>query len=157
MAHRPWIIGGGFNVTRFLGERYLREGDLEAMEEFDSFIINCNLIEIKLNNRHFTWSNNREISSMALLDRFFVSDEIEDKFPSCKVVGFPYIFSNHCPIVLFRSNTNFGNKIFRLGKMWLLENNFKDLVANKWFSMNNYNSKFSDNIAKVWVRKLRDL
>jgi len=37
-----------FNVTRFLGERSPREGDFSAMEEFDHFIINTNLIELPL-------------------------------------------------------------------------------------------------------------
>ena len=37
---------------------------------------------------------------MALLDRYFVSDKIEDKFPICKVTGFPFTLSDHCPILL---------------------------------------------------------
>lgn len=93
-------FGGDFNVARFIGERAPREGYYSTMEEFDQFIINSNLIEIPLSNREFTWCNNRESPSFSLLDRLFVSDEIGDKFPICRVSGLPYTLSDHCPIIL---------------------------------------------------------
>jgi len=67
------------------------------MEEFDQFIIDCNLTELPLSNRQFTWIKSRDSPMMELQDRLFINDEIEEKFPIYKVVGLPLMFSDHCP------------------------------------------------------------
>lgn len=38
LSHGLWLIGGDFNVTRYLGEHAPREGNLIDMEEFNDFI-----------------------------------------------------------------------------------------------------------------------
>jgi len=73
-------MGGDFNVTRFHGERHPCEGDFSAMEEFNQFIINSNLIELPLSNRQFTWVKSRESHIMALLDRLLLVTKSRKNF-----------------------------------------------------------------------------
>ena len=78
---------------------------------------------------------------MALLDRFFVSDEIEDKFPICRVNGLPYTYSDHCPIILSCEYHKVITNNFKFEKMWLLETSFVNLVICKWNSLSFHNFK----------------
>lgn len=94
---------------------------------------------------------------MALLDRFFVTDEIEDKFLICRVSCFPYTYSDHCHIILTCDHHRIVNRTIRFKKMWLLESKFSNLVKNKWISMNFYNIINTDNSAKKIVLKLKRL
>ena len=41
--------------------------------------------------------------------------------------------------------------------MWLLEDNFNNLVINKWNSLFFYNNRFAGNSAKIFTSKLRNL
>jgi hypothetical protein len=56
----PWCIGGDFNVVRFPSERSSGAGSFAAMEEFSDFIFMHNLVDLPLEDGHFTWSNGQE-------------------------------------------------------------------------------------------------
>ena len=55
-----------------------------AMREFSDFILEQGLIDLPLEGGIFTWSNSREVSSKARLDRFLFSADWEDKFPTIR-------------------------------------------------------------------------
>jgi len=79
-----WILGGDFNITRFTAERN-KHSFMSDMHAFNQFINACNLVDIPISNKSFTWSNRRDIPSFAKLDRFFINGDWEDIFP-------PFIF-----------------------------------------------------------------
>uniref|UniRef100_A0A2N9HAI3 Reverse transcriptase zinc-binding domain-containing protein n=1 Tax=Fagus sylvatica TaxID=28930 RepID=A0A2N9HAI3_FAGSY len=75
----PWCLGGDFNVVRFPLERVGSSNFSPSMHDFSDFISSNELIDIPLTGGDFTWSNNREVSSLSRIDRFLYSaDWVED-------------------------------------------------------------------------------
>lgn len=99
----PWLIGGDFNVTRFVGERRGPELLLSSMIDFNDLILDLSLIEPPLFGRRFTWSNDQLFLSCVKLDLFLYSPNWEDLFPLSSTRALPRPLSDHIPLIL---NTN---------------------------------------------------
>lgn len=69
----PWLIGGDFNITRFLGERRGPELYLVSMADFNDFISELSLIEPPLYVQQFTWPNDHLSPLCGKLDGFLYS------------------------------------------------------------------------------------
>ena len=78
----PWCVGGDFNVVRFPSERSGSTSFTSAMHRLLAFISELSLIDLPLVRGNFTCSNSREIASRSRLDRFLMSADWEEKFPS---------------------------------------------------------------------------
>lgn len=70
------------------------------MRNFHDWISEFGLIDIPINNIKFTWSNSREMQSVASLIGFFISHQWWNHFPSASVRGLPRSVSDHCPLLL---------------------------------------------------------
>ncbi|KAK1289248.1 hypothetical protein QJS10_CPB18g00706 [Acorus calamus] len=68
----PWCILGDFNVTRFIEDRNRGDTVKPDMELFSDWIAREGLLDIPIPNLAYTWSNMREVPSMAKLNRFLV-------------------------------------------------------------------------------------
>ena len=71
-----------------------------GMTDFLDFIFSLGLMDIPLEGRKFTWSNNRETSTMSQIDRFLYSGEWEDRYPTVMQKRLPKVLSDHFPIIL---------------------------------------------------------
>lgn len=69
----PWCIGGDFNVVRFPSEKSNMSVFSSAMHDFSDFITNFGLLDNPLERGNYTWSNNREQTSMSRIDGFLFS------------------------------------------------------------------------------------
>lgn len=80
----PWVVCGDFNVARFItGKRYcLRRS--RGMREISVVIDELKLIDIQLEDNHFTWfkGDNQKIASR--IDRIFFSEEWDESFKNLK-------------------------------------------------------------------------
>lgn len=75
LVQGPWVLGGDFNLVRWLVDR---SGDLRSftlMNLFNDLIRDMQVIDIPLKNRMFTWSSKRPEPVFSKLDRIFVSTE----------------------------------------------------------------------------------
>lgn len=72
---KPWCLGGDFNEIRSVGERIGCSRRDRGMKEFNSFIESCELSDIPLLGRRFTWSSAQERDKWSKLDRFLVNPE----------------------------------------------------------------------------------
>ena len=64
----PWVLMGDFNITRFQ-KRRSGKGNCKKMSRlFHKFIDDLQLIEVKLQERCYIWSNHREELTMKNLD-----------------------------------------------------------------------------------------
>lgn len=59
-----------------------KEDPMAEREDFGNFIRDMDLMIPPLHGKKFTWSNKRENSSFAKLDRFSFSTQWSDTFPS---------------------------------------------------------------------------
>ena len=74
-----WILAGDFNIITSLAEKKggTKRLDRDA-EELSTLIDTTEMVDIKTNNKHFTWNNKRinQHQVVTRLDRFLVSESI---------------------------------------------------------------------------------
>jgi exonuclease III len=95
-----WIVFGDFNLICSARDRNNRNLNLSLMRRFRQALDFCQLKEIKLQNRKFTWSNERRHPTLARLDRFFCNQSWELTFSSCSLHPLSTSHSDHCPLLL---------------------------------------------------------
>ncbi|KAL4318179.1 hypothetical protein GQ457_18G008490 [Hibiscus cannabinus] len=111
-------MGGDFNITRSPEEKLgvtFRKG---AMTDFSNFIDELKLIDLPASGGKFTWSNLREEPSFSRLDRFLISPEIIECWPSIIQQILPRGISDHNPITLSTPTSQWGPKPFKWFDLW---------------------------------------
>ncbi|KAA3470172.1 reverse transcriptase [Gossypium australe] len=79
-----WIVGGEFNAILNDAEKEGgRRKPRNSMNDFNKFLEELSLVDIKTRAGWFTWSNNRDGSGLVKerLDRFIVSEDVIEKMP----------------------------------------------------------------------------
>lgn len=128
----PWILNGDFNVTMRNEERNNPTSDWRGTLTFARLVSELELLNITLQGRKFTWSNEREDPSMAKLDRFLISEEWNNKFPNSQQQSLANTSSDHCPI-LYTAQTQFQKtNLFRFENCWLQFPELDEVVAKLW-------------------------
>ena len=95
-----WVIIRDFNLIHFCSER---KGSVESNKpsaKLNDLIDDLQLMEIKLNQFSFTWSNHKENPVLVKLDRYLVSMEWAAAFPSHILRSLAKTTSDHCPLLL---------------------------------------------------------
>ena len=129
----PVILGGDFNLIREVSEKNSLLYDHKLMDSFNEFIRKFNLREIPLGGLKFTWSNKQINPVLVKLDRFLVSTEWEEKFPSCSAHGLTRVGSDHNPIIIdSRDQIHSKPRYFYFENNWFLQPGFEELVKEKW-------------------------
>jgi hypothetical protein len=105
------------------------------MIEFGDFIRDMELIDLPLLGRKFTWFHLNGIS-MSRIDRFLVSDDWLELWNSSSLWVLPRSISDHCPLLLRPSGSEWGPKPFRFNNHWLIHKDFLGLVEDFWRNVN---------------------
>ena len=115
-------------MERFPSERFGSANFTTAMYWFSAFISEQSLVDPPLVGGNFTWSNSREVASRSILDRFLLSVDWEEKFPSICQCQLSRSLLDHFPILLKGGNLQGGKKSFRFENMWLKDEGFVERV-----------------------------
>ncbi|GKV01451.1 hypothetical protein SLEP1_g14002 [Rubroshorea leprosula] len=126
-----WLLTGDFNAIRNVAERKGRLGETQDMGDFNQFVEECGLIDVRLRNRKFTWYR-PDGSSMSRLDRVLLSTEMSLLDREWVQVGVRRSISDHCALILTSRNTDWGPKPFRVLDTWQQHSDFKGFVEDKW-------------------------
>ena len=100
---KPWCLVGDFNETLFPSDRKGSSQITSSMKRFKNCIDCCDLIELPLNGRKFTWSQGNAASR---IDRIFLSGDWLQPFPSSTLFGLSKYSSDHRPLHLLLDSTN---------------------------------------------------
>ncbi|KAL0928209.1 hypothetical protein M5K25_000081 [Dendrobium thyrsiflorum] len=151
----PWCVGGDFNViTNALERRGGNPPNINAMNDFSSLIFYCNLHDIGVaGGGSFTW--NRALIWQRL-DRILFNNNWIVDFNMTKVEHLSRTISDHAPLLL--SVNTFKNQssptAFRFQNMWLLHDDFMNIVKRNWvapvFSNNNVSG-----MSRLWSKLSR--
>lgn len=95
-----WMILGDFNLICRTSEKNNPNVNLRMLGRFRNLIDGLELKDLPLPGRRFTWSNEREHSTLTRIDRILVSNEWEASFPQYNLSPASTAISNHCPLVL---------------------------------------------------------
>ena len=106
-------MGGDVNVVQFPSERSSSANFTSTMHWFSAFISEQSLTDLPLVRGSFT-SNSREVASRSRLDRFLVSTNWEEKFPSICQCRLSRLLSDHFPILLEGGNLHEAKNLLGL-------------------------------------------
>lgn len=128
----PWILLGDLNVTLQPSDRPSNRNHHAQMSRFRALIDHLQLLDLRLQGRTYTWSNDRDNPAFARLDRFLISTSWSNIFPKTIQRAITNTASDHCPIVC-ESDTKFPNSnVFRIENSWLKNHYFQSMVAQLW-------------------------
>jgi exonuclease III len=155
-----WCILGDFNSVRCSddrrgaverGNRELSKVMREDQRLFNLLIDNLEVEDLRLLGRKFTWVQPNG-ACFSRLDRVLVSNNWREVWGDVHLWALPRDVSDHCPILLKYSSSDWGPKPFRFNNYWLKHKEFKGVVARTW----NANS-FDGWMARVFRDKLKAL
>ncbi|GJX02447.1 putative RNA-directed DNA polymerase [Tanacetum coccineum] len=115
-----WICFGDFNVVREESERKGTEFDPNTTYSFNKFIDDAELQEVVMGARNFTRINKKG-TKLSKLDRFLISTEVLQTWPTIHCTALPCKFSDHCPILMESNSADFDPVPFKFFNSWLNE------------------------------------
>jgi hypothetical protein len=102
------------------------------MGRFRRFLNDCELKEIYLHGRRYTWSNERQTPTLVRLDRVFVTTAWEELHNSCSLRCLATVVADHCPLLLDCTTQSTGRKRFQFERFWLKLDGFSEVVQSAW-------------------------
>ena len=118
-----WLVLGDFNLIYCARDKNNRNLNLRRMRQFRAALSFCELREIHLQNRKFTWSNERRRPTLARLDRVFCNEHWDLTFEQHGLQELVTSLSDHCPLVLSSLASPRGRGLFGLrtsgSKSWV--------------------------------------
>ena len=121
------IVLGDFNEVRTASERMGRLFDAKGALIFNKFIFDAGLCDLPLGGKRFTRMDNIG-SKLSNIDRILVSKHYVDLWPNSYVTALPREFSDHTPLLLSNSTTNFGPSPFKFYNSYILHKDFTPLL-----------------------------
>jgi exonuclease III len=70
------------------------------MSQFNHTIDYLQLLELDLNGKLFTWTNEQDDPTMSRIDRFLATTEWHDIFPQADLQAIGTMTSDHCPLIM---------------------------------------------------------
>ncbi|XP_026398305.1 uncharacterized protein LOC113294100 [Papaver somniferum] len=130
----PWVIGGDWNVIRYIHERTSCVESNNAMRKFNRFISRHELLDFPMIGATFTWTNNQVQSIRSRIYRFLLSPIWEINFPNVVQQALARPCSDHSPLALICNGVKGGPGPFGCEKFWYAHPDFLTFISNAWTS-----------------------
>jgi hypothetical protein len=127
-----WLIIGDFNLIYQAEDKNNGNLNFRLMGLFRKALATCHLKELKLQNRKFTWSNERETPTLVRLDRAFCNAGWDLVFENHVLHALSSSLSDHCPLLLSNQSGPRKPPIFRFESFWTKMPGFKETVQLAW-------------------------
>ena len=147
------VIGGDFNLTREAADKNNGNINFHWSDLFNNWINHWGLMELKNPTRSYTWTNNQDQPTMAVLDRVFISTNIDAQYPNINIRSAARLGSDHVPLLIdFAVDNRKKPYLFRFEKWWLSQEDLYHVVEKSW----NSPCSLSDPL-EVWQFKMKNL
>ncbi|OMO94436.1 Endonuclease/exonuclease/phosphatase [Corchorus olitorius] len=131
-----WLIIGDFNQV-------LKQSDkvsdccskISGAEALRDCLNTCSLVEVKAQDAHYTWFNNREPGrrTWERLDRAFANPAWIRKFEEAVVTNLPISVSDHGPMIIqLERSLAFKKRPYRFELMWTTHPQCKRVIEEAW-------------------------
>lgn len=137
-----WIILGDFNLIYRARDKNNQNLNLCLMRRFRRVLNHCGLKEIALQNRTFTWSNERRRPTLVRLDRVFTNQSWDIHFDNCLLHALSSSHSDHCPLLLTNQTGPRRPTPFRFENFWVRLPQFKEVVQTSWNAPTHHTEPF---------------
>ncbi|KAG2721076.1 hypothetical protein I3760_02G064700 [Carya illinoinensis] len=133
----PQLCLGDFNII--CGEEEHRGGRPRlrvAIDEFNEFIDNCGLVDMKAVGSKFSWCNGQRglARSWSKIDRCLMNVVAAGVFPDALCKYMARTISDHAPLSFVFKNLGhrYGPSSFKFQQMWVSHSNFWEVVNDTW-------------------------
>jgi exonuclease III len=106
-----------------------RNINLRLMSRFRTTLDHCGLKELTLQNRKYTWSNERRHPTLVRLDRVFCNQAWDLTFDNHILHALSSSHSDHCPLILTNQETPRRVTPFKFENFWTKLPCFQETVA----------------------------
>ena len=137
VAHKPghggkWLVNGDFNQIYRARDKNKRNVNRNRINRFRATLHGCDLREIHLQNRRFTWSNERQNPTMSKLDSVFCNAEWDIEFQNHILHALSSSLSDHCPMLLAPIIGPKKPRSFKFENFWIKMPGFQETVSDAW-------------------------
>jgi hypothetical protein len=115
----PWVLAGDYNIYRYVSEKNNSNINWAAMDEFNAWINDMELMDVDIANSKFTWSNKRRDPTLVKLDKVLINISWSQKFIHSECRALVRQTSDHKPILLDTACTTAMTRCFRYEDYWL--------------------------------------
>ncbi|XP_040987210.1 uncharacterized protein LOC121235034 [Juglans microcarpa x Juglans regia] len=131
------LFAGDFNINRLdLEIRGGKPRSRAAIEDFNRWIHQGRLIEMKSQERNFSWCNGQQglARAWAKLDRVLLDPTLISAFPNAICYYLPRTTSDHSPMFIefLKDPYSYGPSPFRFQQMWIEHPDFMSFVQYVW-------------------------
>jgi len=123
---------GDFNPIYQARDKNNRNLNLRRMRQFRAALSFCELREIHLQNRKYTWSNERRRPTLVRLDWVFCNERWDLAFEQHGLPALATALSDHCPLMLSSLAGPRRPRPFRFENYWTRIPGFLDEVRKVW-------------------------
>jgi exonuclease III len=127
-----WIVLGDFNQIHRARDKNKRNVNRGRINRFRLALQACELKEVHLQNRRFTWSNERLSPTLCKLDTFFCNSEWDFCFDTHVLHALSYALSDHCPLLLADDSGPRRPRTFKFENFWARVSDFIHTVQAAW-------------------------
>ena len=127
-----WLLLGDFNLIYRARDKNNRNLNQSRMRQFRAALNSCKLREIHLQNRKYTWSNERRRPIMCRLDRVFANESWDLAFEQRGLQALSTSHSDHYPLLLSSMSGPRAPRPFRFENFWTKLPGFTEEVQTVW-------------------------
>jgi hypothetical protein len=109
-----------------------RNINLRLMSRFRTTLDQCGLKELSLQNRKYTWSNERRHPTLVRLDRVFYNQAWDLTFDNHTLHALSSSHSDHFPLILTNQETPRRATPFKFENFWMKLPCFQEIVSQAW-------------------------
>lgn len=132
LVQSPWILGGDFNLVRWLIDISGNQRSFRLMALFNDLIRDLQLVDVPLTNRRYTWCNNRPDPTHSKLDRILITLDISLQFALISLKALEVLASDHAPLVLSFANEQTTKRSFKMELFWLTNPSATEIIQSTW-------------------------
>lgn len=126
-----WLALGDFNQIYRVRGKNKRNINISRINRFRAALHLCELKEIHLQNRRFTWSNERANPTLCKLDSF-CNSAWDIHFDSHILHALSSSLSDHCPLLLADDSGPRRPRAFKFENFWTKIPGFVGVVQHAW-------------------------
>ena len=131
----PWIVVGDFNLLLNPEDKNNSHINRQMMVRFLAKLNTLELKEIYLNERRYTWSNERAQVTMEKTDHILSTSTWEELYTTCHLAALGSSVSDHCPLLLDLDAELCMGMRFKFESLWTKAEGFMQTVEEAWCSI----------------------
>ena len=123
-----WLVLGDFNMILRASEKRNTNLNRSMMKKFREFVDDQQLREMYMHGRKYTWSNERDLPTLAKIDRVLMTVDWEQDNTEYLLQALSTGVSDHAPLLLTTSASFCTKWRFRFKMFWTKLQGFEDAV-----------------------------